>query len=246
MAIIEHHIFTDIPSGGKNGKFHSAVLTTYAIDLIHFDRHLVNMLHRKQICSINVLADASQLEKEMEYVNPRFMKGIGKEYSIQGISSKGAFHPKLNIFVGDDAVLIVLGTGNLTVTGHGKNHEAFTGLMIDSNNDTHRPLIEECWRYLYRFSNQFGSFDNNRIFREIPENCSMLSPTYHVTPHRLCSVQSGLYAALLYNDDSSSYLKQIADLVPLQDVQKVTVVSSQCKNRYFDTPGLFTSSMQNA
>ena len=232
MAIIEHHIFTDIPSGGKNGKFHSAVLTTYAVDLIHFDRHLVNILHRKQICSINVLADANLLEKEMEYVNPRFMKGIGKEYSIQGISSKGTFHPKINIFVGDDAVLIVLGTGNLTVTGHGKNHEAFTGLMVDSNNDAQRPLIEECWRYLYRFSNQFASFDNNRILREIPENCSMLSPTYHVVPHRLCSVQSGLYAALLYNDESSSYLKQITDIVPLQDVQKVTVVSP-----FFDEKG---------
>ena len=232
MAMIEHHIFTDIPSGGKNGKFHSAVLTTYAIDLIHFDRHLVNMLHRKQICSINVLADANQLEKEMEYVNPRFMKGIGREYSIQGISSKGSFHPKINIFVGDDSVLIVLGTGNLTVTGHGKNHETFTGLMVDSNNDTHRPLIEECWRYLYRFSNQFVSFDNNRILREIPENCTMLSPTYHVVPHRLCNVQSGLYAALLYNDDSSSYLKQITDIVPLQDVQRVTVVSP-----FFDEKG---------
>lgn len=232
MAIIEHHIFTDIPSGGKNGKFHSAVLTTYAIDLIHFDRHLVNMLHRKQICSINVLADASQLEKEMEYVNPRFMKGIGKEYSIQGVSSKGAFHPKLNIFVGDDAVLIVLGTGNLTVTGQGKNHETFTGLMIDSNNDTHRPLIEECWRYISQFSNQFSSFDKTRILREIPENCSMLSPTYHVVPHKLCNVQSGLYAALLYNDDSSSYLKQITEIVPLQDVQKVTVLSP-----FFDEKG---------
>ena len=70
MGMIEHNIFSDIPNGGKNGKFHSAVLTTFAIDLIHFDRHMVNVLHRKQICSINVLADANQLEKEMEYVNP--------------------------------------------------------------------------------------------------------------------------------------------------------------------------------
>lgn len=232
MAMIEHHIFTDIPSGGKKGKFHSAVLTTYAVDLIHFDRRLVNMLHRKQICSINVLVDTKQLEKEMEYVNPRSMKGIGKEYSVQGISSKGAFHPKINFFIGDDAVLLVLGTGNLTVTGHGKNHEAFTGLMIDSNNDTHRPLIEECWRYIYRFSNQFGSFDKNRILREIPENCTFLNPEYNVVPHRLCNVQNGLYAALLYNDDSSSYLKQITDIVPLQEVQKVTVVSP-----FFDKEG---------
>ena len=51
----EHAILLDIPSGGKNGKYHSAVLTTYAIDLIHFDNQLLNMLHRKQVCSINVL-----------------------------------------------------------------------------------------------------------------------------------------------------------------------------------------------
>ena len=230
--MIEHHIFADIPSGGKNGKFHSAVLTTYAVDLIHFDRHLVNLLHRKQICSINILTDANQFEREMEYVNPRFMKGVGKEYSIQGISSKGVFHPKINFFVGDDAVLIVLGTGNLTVAGHGKNHEAFTGLMIDGSNDTHRPLVEECWRYISQFSNQFSSFDKSRILREIPENCSVLSSSIHVEPHKLCEVQSGLSAALLYNDDSSSYLKQITDIVPLLDVQKVTVVSP-----FFDEKG---------
>lgn len=232
MGMIEHKLFSDIPNGRKNGKFHSAVLTTYAIDLIHFDRHLINMLHRKQICSINVLADANQLEREMEYVNPRFMKGIGKEYSILGIHSKGAFHPKINFFVGDDAVLVIFGTGNLTVTGHGKNHEAFTGLMIDNNNDTHRPLIEECWRYITKFSNQYGSFEKNRILREIPENCSMLSPKYDVVPHKLCEVQDGLYAALLYNDESSGILKQLTNIVPLQDVEKVTVVSP-----FFDEKG---------
>ena len=59
----EHAILLDIPSGGKNGKYHSAVLTTYAIDLIHFDNQLLNTLHRKQICSINVFADTNQMDK---------------------------------------------------------------------------------------------------------------------------------------------------------------------------------------
>ena len=127
----EHAILLDIPSGGKNGKYHSAVLTTYAIDLIHFDNQLLNMLHRKQVCSINVFADTNQMDKSMEYVSPIYIRHIGKEYSITSISAVGAFHPKINFFVGDDAVLVVFGTGNLTVTGHGKNHEAFTGFMID-------------------------------------------------------------------------------------------------------------------
>lgn len=230
--MIEHSIFSDIPTGKKNGRFHSAVLTTYAVDLIHFDRHLVNLLHRKQISSINVLADAKQLEKEMEYVSPLFMKNIGKEYCISGITSKGVFHPKINFFVGDDSVLVVFGTGNLTVTGHGKNHEAFAGLMIDESDDTHRPLIEECWRYILRFSNQFSPFEKRRILSEVTDNCKYLDSKYDVTSHQIHDIKDGLKAAFLYNDESTSILKQISDIVPFEKVQKVSIVSP-----FFDEKG---------
>ena len=227
----EHAIFMDIPNGKRNGRFHSAVLTTYTIDLIHFDRHLLNMLHRKQICSVNVFADYNQMKRELEYVNPLFVNNIGKEYSLSIIESNGAFHPKINFFVGDDTVLVVFGTGNLTVTGQGKNHEAFTGLMIDETNDAHRPLIEECWRYIIQFTNQCGSFENNRILHEIPDNCRFLDSNYKVVPHHLCEVQKGLEAALLYNDETS-ILKQITDILPLNKVEKITVVSP-----FFDEKG---------
>lgn len=232
MAMIEHAIFSDIPNGKKNGRFHSAVLTTYAIDLIHFDRHMINMLHRKQICSISILADNRQMEKSMEYVGPQFMRNIGKEYSISSMYSKGAFHPKINFFVGDESVLVLFGTGNLTVTGHGKNHEAFTGLYIDETNNLHRPLIEECWRYITQFGNQLSTFDKHRVLHEIPDNCTFLDSNYNIVPHKLCKLQEGLDAALLYNDDTSSILKQITDIVPTQEVQRITVVCP-----FFDEEG---------
>lgn len=228
----EHAILLDIPSGGKNGKYHSAVLTTYAIDLIHFDNQLLNMLHRKQICSINVLADTNQMDKSMEYVSPIYMRNIGKEYTITPINAIGAFHPKINFFVGDDAVLVVFGTGNLTVTGHGKNHEAFTGFMIDETDTTHRPLIEECWQYLSRFTKQCNDYNHNRILREIPENCTFLDSSFSVVPHSMCKVQEGLNAALLYNDSQSGILQQISNIVPLNEVQTITVLSP-----YFDECG---------
>lgn len=228
----EHDIFGDIPSGGKNGKYHSAVLTTYAIDLIHFDSQLLNMLHRKQIYSVNVFADFNQVEKSMEYINPIYMKNIGKEYCVTSMNSHGAFHPKINFFVGYESVLVVFGTGNLTVTGHGKNHEAFTGLMIDENDDLHRPLIEECWQYITQFTKQCGDFEQNRILREIPENCTFLSSSFRVEPHKFWPVQEELDAALLYNDQKSGILQQIAKHVPFDDVQRVTVVSP-----FFDEHG---------
>lgn len=228
----EHAILLDVPSGGKNGKYHSAVLTTYAIDLIHFDNQLLNILHRKQICSVNVFVDSNQMDKSMEYVSPVYMRNIGREYSITPINAIGAFHPKINFFIGDDTVLVVFGTGNLTVTGHGKNHEAFTGLMIDETDTTHRPLIEECWRYLSRFTKQCGDYEHNRILREIPENCTFLDSSFSIVPHSMCKVKEGLEAALLYNDSESGILQQISDLLPLKEVQAITVLSP-----YFDEDG---------
>ncbi len=124
---------------------------------------------------------------------------------------KGNYYPKINFFVGDDAVLVVFGTGNLTVTGHGKNHEAFTGFMIDETDTTHRPLIEECWQYLCRFTKQCNDYDHNRILREIPENCTFLDSSFNIVPHSMCKVQEGLNAALLYNDSQSGILQQISN-----------------------------------
>ena len=241
----EHIIFQDIPGGGKNGKFHSALLTTYAIDLIHFDSHLRNVLHRKQICSINVLVDKDQFDKSLEYVSPLFMPNIGKDYSITNVSSKGAFHPKINFFVGDDSVLVVFGSGNLTVTGHGKNHESFTGFMIDESDDSQRPLIEECWRYVTKFVKYGNEFEKRRILHEIPDNCSFLNAEYEVIPHQFHTINNDLQAALLYNEDDSGILSQITELVPLTEINKVTVVSP-----FFDEDGetlsTFASLCKNA
>ncbi len=231
MEINEHIIFQDIPSGGKKGKYHSAVLTTYAIDLLNFDKHIINTIHRKQICSVNVLADQEQVTKAMEYVNPRYLDKVGKDYSITQIGAKGAFHPKINLFVGDESVIIIFGSGNLTVTGQGKNHEIFTGFWIDSDNAKQRPLIEECWRYILKFISQCSDFEKNRILNEIPANCIYLDSSYEVRAHQFLGIDNHLDAALLYNDDSS-ILFQMEEKIPMKDVVKLTVISP-----FFDEDG---------
>ena len=73
--------------------------------------------------AINILADSSQLDKAVECVNPQYLTHIGKEYCVSSIKANGAFHPKINFFFGYNSVLVLIGSGNLTVTGQGKNHE---------------------------------------------------------------------------------------------------------------------------
>ena len=228
----EHVIFQDIPSGRMGGMFHSAILTTYAIDLVHFDAYIRNVLHRKQISSINILIDRDQLDKALQYVSPVSLYNAGNDYCISNIGASGVFHPKISFFVGDNAVLVLVGSGNLTVTGHGKNHEAFSGFMINVDDDTQRPLIEECWAYLKRFASQIGKFEKQRILQEIPENCCYLNDDYSFKPHSYCDINDKLQAALLYNEERDSIFSQISRLVPVEDVDKITILSP-----FFDDNG---------
>ncbi len=228
----EHILFQDIPSGRRDGMFHSAILTTYAIDLVHFDSYIRNVLHRKQISSINILIDSDQLDKALQYVSPMCLYNAGNDYCISNIKSKGVFHPKISFFVGDNTVLALIGSGNLTVTGYGKNHEAFSGFMINVDDDTQRPLIEECWAYLKRFAAQTGNFEKQRIMQEIPENCHFLSDDYSFKPHSYCNINDNLHAALLYNEVGDSIFSQISRLVPVGDVDKITILSP-----FFDDNG---------
>lgn len=227
----EHILFQDLPCG-RNGKYHSAVLTTYSMDLIHFDSHLRNVLRRKQICSINIFADADQMNKSLEYVSPLYMQSIGRDYCVTNVSAKGAFHPKINFFAGDDAALVLIGSGNLTVPGHGKNHEVFTGFMIDAEDDTHLPLIKECWNYLKHLALKGGEFEKRRILHEIPENCSFLKDVDDEDHHQLWEIADDLGVALLYHEDNYSIIQQMDEIIPFENVTKVTISSP-----FFDEDG---------
>lgn len=234
----ERNIFIDIPAVKKDGSFHSAVLTTFSIDLVHFDNFFLNLLSRKKICSINVFTDLNQMAEAMEWVNPSIIGNAGKKYSLTNIESRGAFHPKISFFVGDDTVMAIIGSGNLTVAGHGKNHEAFTGFMIDQNDDRQRPLIEECWHYIKSIAKRGTDFDKKRILHEIPENCSLLINNNQVQPHSVHQVKDDLEAALLYNDETSGILKQLSQIIPMREVQAITVVSP-----FFDEQGTTLTSL---
>ena len=228
----ERGIFFDIPVVTKDGMFHSAVLTTFSMDILHFDNFLLNLLFRKKICSINVFVDINQMTEAMEWVSPSFVGHAGKKYSLTNIEAQGAFHPKINFFVGDNAVMAIIGSGNLTVAGQGKNHEAFTGFMIDQNDDSQRPLIEECWQYIKSVAQKGTDYDKQRVLHEIPEYCSLLKNDTQVKPHFVHRIKDGLDAALLYNDESSGILKQLSQIVPMHEVQIITIVSP-----FFDEQG---------
>ena len=224
--MINKKLYQEI-QGGRN-QFHSAILTSYSFNFHHFEHQVLKELRRKWITSVTVMADQRILD-DMLGVASSHLKELSQSYSLIGCSVKGAFHPKINLFVGDDKLLLVFGSGNITPGGHGKNHELFTGFYADNENVTQLPLIIECWNYLMYLSKDFEGYSKN-LFQSLPGHCDLLKspPSAKHTFHQLDETTE---IALLYNEQSSIF-DQLSTLIPNEQIDKITIVSP-----YFDEDG---------
>jgi hypothetical protein len=224
--MINKKLYQEI-QGGKN-QFHSAILTSYSFNFHHFEHQVLKELRRKWITSVTVMADQRILD-DMLGVASSHLKELSQSYTLLGRTAKGAFHPKINFFVGDDKLLLVFGSGNITPGGHGKNHELFTGFYADNENLTQLPLIIECWNYLMYLSKDFEGYSKN-LFQSLPGHCDLLKspPSAEHTFHQLDETTE---VALLYNEQSSIF-DQLSMLIPNEQIDKITIVSP-----YFDEEG---------
>ena len=223
----ERNIFQDLPAN----KFHSAVFTSFMMDLSHFDNQVLRLLQEKKVCSFNILMDQRQLDQYIDFAIPS-VNYVGKEYSVSGILSQGAFHPKLSMFIGEKDMLLLYGSGNLTVPGLGKNHEVFSGLYAKEEDQTQMPLIAEAWSYILGHCRNVDGYVRRRVENEIVENSSLLRQKVKYTPHGFIDIDKDLSAALLYNEENNSIFHQMVDLIPFDEVKLVTVVSP-----YYDDDG---------
>lgn len=225
--MIERKLYQEI-QGGRN-KFHSAVLTSFSFNFHHFENQVLRTLRQKWVSSIMVLVDQRMLDYELGIASGN-LKYLSQSYSVSGIESKGAFHPKLNFLIGDNQLLLFFGSGNITAGGHGKNHEIFTGFYADKENQVQLPLILEAWNYLLDLANQIEGYSRERLFKVLPKTCSLLG-NHIQSKHVFYRLDEEFEVALLYNDQTTIF-EQITRLIPSNEVTNITIVSP-----YFDENG---------
>ena len=230
----EKKLFIEIP-GGRN-DFHSAILTTYAFDFHHFEYQVLRSLRQKFITNVAVFVDYRMLNEVIGLTTGK-LKHLSQSYSVNGIMSKGAFHPKINFLIGDNKLLMFLGSGNITPGGHGKNHELFTGFYADSKESSQLPVLLEAWTYLQALVRDIPGYNQERISKTISTNADLLK-TDQIRKHSFYKLDDNIEVALLYND-SSSIFNQIVSLVPKEEIEKITIVSP-----YFDEKGDTLISLQ--
>lgn len=115
----------------ESAHWKHALFTTYALSLSYLESELVGPLARAGCDDIWVIADAHGYRSSLL---ERRASRVGLEYRLIPAALKtGVFHPKIIYLSGDDGDLLLVGSGNLTFGGHGRNLEVFEVLRPDGH-----------------------------------------------------------------------------------------------------------------
>lgn len=111
-----------------------ALFTTYALSLTFFETYLLPQLRKAGCEQILILADVDGYRGSLMELKSRH---IGQEYSLIPVSCKsGIFHPKVTYLWGPEGDLLMVGSGNLTFGGHGRNVEVLEVLEPSKDSDS--------------------------------------------------------------------------------------------------------------
>ena len=108
-----------------------ALFTTYALSLSYFESEVLRPLLQGGCDDIWLIADAEGYRASLL---ERHSSRIGHEYRlVPAALPNGVFHAKCTYLSGDEGDLLLVGSGNVTFCGHGKNVEVFEVLSPDQS-----------------------------------------------------------------------------------------------------------------
>lgn len=110
----------------KASRWKHALFTTYALSLSYFESEVLRPLLQQGCDDIWLICDAQGYRSSL--LERRSMR-VGQEYRIVPVAlPNGVFHPKCIHLVSDEEQLLLIGSGNVTFGGHGRNAEIFEAL----------------------------------------------------------------------------------------------------------------------
>ena len=221
-------LLKEIPAG----NFHSAIFTTYSINLYYLEQQVLPLLGSKDVHYISILADGAMLSNQLESYGQLSQKRK-RNYSLHGIQSKGSFHPKLIFLTGKDSVLLLVGSGNLTSSGHGKNLEVWNAVYVDNTEDTKYGIIVEAWSYLKELHADLGESANNKL-KNIEKSCNLLSASKDMVKETIYELDKHSQISFLTNRAKSSLFNQISERIGDDTIKKITIMCP-----YHDIGGQF-------
>lgn len=210
-------LLKEIPTG----KFHSAIFTTYSINLYYLEQQVLPLLGSKDIHYVSILADGAMLSNQLEHYG-YLSQQRKRNYAVHGIQSSGAFHPKLIFLAGPDSVLLLVGSGNLTTSGHGKNLEVWNAVYVNSLDDTKYGFVVQAWNYMKQLHADLGDSANSKL-KSIEENCFLLARGDEVEA-TIFNLDEQNQISFHANQSDGSLFSQVSDIVGNDKIERITIM----------------------
>jgi len=113
------------------GQWQEAVFTTYALSLTFFESCLLPALRKARCEKATIFTDIDGYRSSLM---ERRSASAGREYAVVPVQvGTGIFHPKCTYLFGEAFDALLVGSGNVTFGGHGKNVEVLEILFSDAN-----------------------------------------------------------------------------------------------------------------
>ena len=127
---------TDIITSNSWDK---VLFTSYVISLSFYETQLHRFgLARNNCRDIRIVCDK---DGYLFSLGERQTRGIGNEYQVTStLLPKGIFHPKLTWLSSEEIDVVLIGSGNLTFGGYGKNVECMDVIRSDENPESFAAL----------------------------------------------------------------------------------------------------------
>lgn len=210
-------LLKEIPTG----KFHSAIFATYSINLYYLEQQVLPLLGSKDIHYVSILADGAMLSTQLDHYG-YLSQQRKRNYAVHGIQSSGAFHPKLIFLAGPDSVLLLVGSGNLTTSGHGKNLEVWNAVYVNSLDDTKYGLVVQAWNYMKQLHADLGDSANSKL-KSIEENCFLLARGDEMEA-TIFNLDEQNQISFHANQSDGSLFSQVSDIVGNDKIERITIM----------------------
>jgi hypothetical protein len=221
-------------------SFHSCLITTYSFDFYYFEKSVMRILRSKGIGNISIFIDNNIFQGILGKIG----SSSSRVYSISPINSNGCFHPKVYMFFGEKQGLLIIGSGNLTSSGHGKNDEIWGAFHFDATDPNYTQLFSNSWSFFEKISQNIKGFAKEKI-RWIKEYTPWIETLPSPNSTSLDKLNNSTQIAFLNNNSETSIFQQLSELVPFDKVKELTIVAP-----YFDFKGkiieLFLKSLPKA
>ena len=149
------------------------------------------------------------------------------DFCLHGVKARGAFHPKIQFYAGEKNVLVLIGSGNLTITGHGKNLEVWSPIMIDSADSPLFPFVRDVWNYLKELYLSLGK-EAEYIASSVESNCELLKTEYHGVGSE-CRIDDD--SIRFFSNANHSLFSQCVDWIGDDKIRIITVMSPFYDNK---------------